>query len=161
MYKIWETSRNKLKKYSFSKLFLAFTVRISCSCDLKNLANSWPSASNFKSFSQSVESFFLTAGQNNFGNKILLFIWAPGLLKVYYCHSKTVTCKGSFNNYLDKKRGRRGSVESPRWVTWRRVLRYQAKCPQLAKLGKIWSTYVFVEWPLTTKMYTPKWLSSC
>ena len=27
-------------------------------------------ASNFKSFSQSLEQFFLTVGQNNFGNKI-------------------------------------------------------------------------------------------
>ena len=36
----------------------------------KNVANSWPSASNFKSFSRSLEQFFLTVGQNNFGNKI-------------------------------------------------------------------------------------------
>ena len=41
IYKIWETSRNKL-----------------------------PSASNFKSFSRLLEQFFLTVGQNNFGNKI-------------------------------------------------------------------------------------------
>ena len=33
-------------------------------------ANSRPSASNFKSFSQSLEPFFLTVGQNSFGNKI-------------------------------------------------------------------------------------------
>ena len=33
-------------------------------------ANSWHSASNFKSCSQSLEQFFLTVGQNNFGNKI-------------------------------------------------------------------------------------------
>ena len=33
-------------------------------------ANSRPSASNFKSFSRSLEQFFLTVGQNNFGNKI-------------------------------------------------------------------------------------------
>ena len=32
--------------------------------------NSWPSASNFKSFSRSIEQFFLTVRQNNFGNKI-------------------------------------------------------------------------------------------
>ena len=31
-------------------------------------ANSRPSASNFKSFSRSLEQFFLTVGQNNFGN---------------------------------------------------------------------------------------------
>ena len=33
---------------------------------LKNFANSWPSASNFKGFSRSLEHFFLTIGQNNF-----------------------------------------------------------------------------------------------
>ena len=33
-------------------------------------ANFWPSASNFKSFSRSLEQFFLTVGQNNFGKKI-------------------------------------------------------------------------------------------
>ena len=37
---------------------------------LKIFANSPPSASNFKSFSRSLEQFFLTVGQNNFGNKI-------------------------------------------------------------------------------------------
>jgi hypothetical protein len=46
---------------------------INCSSDLKNFANSQPSASNFKSFSRSVEQFFLTVGKNNYGNKI------PGL----------------------------------------------------------------------------------
>jgi hypothetical protein len=43
---------------------------MNCSSDLKNVANSKPSASNFKSFSQSIEQFALTVGQNNFGNKI-------------------------------------------------------------------------------------------
>ena len=46
--------------------------------DLKTFANSWPSASNFKGFSRSLEQFFLTVGQNNFGNKIpftLFIIW--------------------------------------------------------------------------------------
>ena len=35
--------------------------------------NSWPSASNFKRFSWSLEHFFLTEGRNNFGNKIPFF----------------------------------------------------------------------------------------
>ena len=46
------------------------TVRINCSTDLKLYANSQCSASNFNSFSQSLEQFFLTVDQNNFGNKI-------------------------------------------------------------------------------------------
>jgi hypothetical protein len=36
----------------------------------KFFANSWPSASNFKSFFRLLEQFFLTVDQNNFGNKI-------------------------------------------------------------------------------------------
>ena len=51
-------------------MFWPFTVRINCSSNLKIFANSQPSASNFKNFSQSVEQFFLTVGQNNFGNKM-------------------------------------------------------------------------------------------
>ena len=34
------------------------------------IENSWPSASNFKSFSRTLEQFFLTVGENNFDNKI-------------------------------------------------------------------------------------------
>ena len=58
------------KAFCYQKLFWPFTVWINCSSDLKNFANSRPSASNFKSFSRSLEQFFLTVGQNNFGNKI-------------------------------------------------------------------------------------------
>ena len=36
----------------------------------KFFANSRPSVLNFKRFSRSLEQFFLTIGQNNFGNKI-------------------------------------------------------------------------------------------
>ena len=43
---------------------------ITVTSDLKIFANSQPSASNFRSFSQSLEQFFLTVGQNNFGKKI-------------------------------------------------------------------------------------------
>ena len=58
------------KAFCSQKLFRPFTVRTNCSSDLKIFENSRPSASNFKSFSQSLEQFFLTVGQNNFGNKI-------------------------------------------------------------------------------------------
>ena len=60
------------KAFCYQKLLWPFTVWINCSSDLKYLANSQPSASNFKSFSGSLEQFFLTVGQNNFGNKIPL-----------------------------------------------------------------------------------------
>ena len=46
---------------------------MNCSSDLKNFANSWPSASNYNFFSPSLEQLFLTVGQNNFGNKIPFF----------------------------------------------------------------------------------------
>ena len=58
------------KAFCYKKLFWPCTVWIKCSSDLKIFANSRPSASNFKSFSRSIEQFFLTVGQNNFGNKI-------------------------------------------------------------------------------------------
>ena len=46
-----------------------------CLNKLFKLSQSWPSASNFKSFSRSLEHFFLTVGQNNFGSKIpFLFV---------------------------------------------------------------------------------------
>ena len=62
--------RSKLKNNRFQLLLLPFTARIKCFSDLKFFSNSQPSASNFKSFSRSKEHFFLTMGQNNFGNKI-------------------------------------------------------------------------------------------
>ena len=63
--------QEQLKKaFCYQKLFWPFTVRTNCSSDLKFFANSRPSASNFKSFSRSLEQFFLTVGQNNFDNKI-------------------------------------------------------------------------------------------
>ena len=58
------------KAFCYLELFWPFTIWINCSGDLKNFANSRPPASNFKSFSQSKEQFFLTVGQNNFGNRI-------------------------------------------------------------------------------------------
>ena len=57
------------KEFCCQNLFWPFNVWINCSNDLKNFANSPPSAWNFKSFSQSLEQFFLTVGQNNFINK--------------------------------------------------------------------------------------------
>ena len=71
IYWICETSSNKLKKvFSFQKLFWPSFVQKNCSSDLKLFATSWPSASNFKCFSQSLEQFFLTVCQNKFGDKI-------------------------------------------------------------------------------------------
>ena len=58
------------KAFCYQKLFWPFTVWINWSSDLKNFTNSRPLASNFNSFSRSLEQFFLTVGQNNFYNKI-------------------------------------------------------------------------------------------
>ena len=47
----------------------------------------WPSASNFISFSRSLEIFFLTVGQNNFGNKIPFSLHKSSLqLNLYVRH---------------------------------------------------------------------------
>ena len=58
------------KAFCYQKLFWPVTVQTNCSSDFRIFENSRPSASNFKSFSQSLEQFFLTVGQNNFDNKI-------------------------------------------------------------------------------------------
>ena len=58
------------KAFHYQELFWPLTVSINCSSDLKNFANFWPSASNFKSFSRSLEQFFLKVCQNNFVYKI-------------------------------------------------------------------------------------------
>ena len=54
--------------------------RKNCSSDLKNFANS---SSNFKSFSQSLERFFLTVSPINLGNKIPFFLSLPSLPSLY------------------------------------------------------------------------------
>ena len=68
------------KAFCYQKLFWPFTVWINCSSDLKDFANSRPSASNFKFFSRSLKQFFLTVGQNNFGNKIPFVNWNNNFL---------------------------------------------------------------------------------
>ena len=64
----------RFDSYLQCALFWPFTVWTNCSSDLKIFANSQPSSSNFKSFSRSLEQFFLTVGQNNFGNEIPFLI---------------------------------------------------------------------------------------
>ena len=56
------------KKHSVIKNCSEFSLNFSS--DLKFFANFEPSALKFKSFSQSIEYYFLTVGQTNFGNKI-------------------------------------------------------------------------------------------
>ena len=85
-YRIATSGRNGIL---LPKLFWP-TVRKNCSSDLKHFANSWPSASNFKSFSQSLEQFFLTADQNNFGNKIPIFFRQVMLLAYLKNHNLEV-----------------------------------------------------------------------
>ena len=58
------------KAICYQKLSWPLAAWMNWSSDLKKFANSQPSASNFKSFFWSLEHFFLTVGQNNFGNKI-------------------------------------------------------------------------------------------
>ena len=70
--------RKQVKKaFCYQKLLWPFTVGINCSSGLKNFENSLPSASNFQSFSRSLEQFFVTVGQSNFGNKIPFFHSRP------------------------------------------------------------------------------------
>ena len=76
------TYASKLNEHSVSKTI----ARINCYSDLENFENSEPSASNFKSFSRSLEQFFLTVGQNNFGNKIPFLTFALSNILVQLLH---------------------------------------------------------------------------
>ena len=58
------------KTFCYQKLFWHFTIWINCPSGFKSFANSRHLASNFKTFSRSLEQFFFTVGQNNFGNEI-------------------------------------------------------------------------------------------
>ena len=102
IYKIWETFRNKLEKHSVDKncFELSLSIWINCSNDLKNFANSRPSASNFKSFSRSLEQFFLTVGQNNFGNKIP-FLFETDFLPFFWTGKNWELKKGLGNFTLE------------------------------------------------------------
>ena len=90
------------KAFCYQKLFWPFIVWMNCSCDLKFFANSWPSASNLKPFSRSLEHFFFFFCQNIFGNKIPLFM---------HCFKCALMCKGKtqdlkkkyLNSYLFSK----------------------------------------------------------
>ena len=62
---------NKVKKHSVTKNCSDLSLFEEI---VQVISNSWPSASNFKRFFRSLEFFFLTVGQNNFGNKIPIFI---------------------------------------------------------------------------------------
>ena len=86
------------KAFCYQKLFWPFTV---FSSDLKIVANSRPSASNFKRFSRSLEQFFLTVGQNNFGNKIPFLTCSFSFLHPKYLFtSQKVSCRWAIINLL-------------------------------------------------------------
>ena len=62
------------KTFCYQKVFWPFTVQKNCSTDLKNFANSGPSASNLKVFLNHKNIFFLTLGQKNFNTKYNLIM---------------------------------------------------------------------------------------
>ena len=90
---LWNLQEQVKKAFCYQKLFWPFTVRTNCSSDLKFFPNSRPSGSNFKKFSWSQEQFFLTVGQNNFGNKIpwLLFFLYVNMSNLNVNPSKSST----------------------------------------------------------------------
>ena len=55
---VWFVFEIQVYTVGAQKLFWPLTVWINCSSDLKTFANCQPSASNFKSFSHSLEQFF-------------------------------------------------------------------------------------------------------
>ena len=92
------------KAFCYQKWFWPFTVWINCSSDLKFFENSSPSASNFKSFSWSLEQFFRTVSQNNFGNKIPTFKFTTSALQDLLSWLRGLLYIWSFNKGNDPPR---------------------------------------------------------
>ena len=90
------------------------------------ISNSRPSASNYKSFSWSLEQIFLTVSQNNFGNKIPLALNAlqsfykkyfSALFSkkhIYYCFWDLVF----LTFWLCWKISLSKRIKNPIWVLW-------------------------------------------
>ena len=89
MYYIWESSRLK-ESILFQKSSLPFTVRINCSSDLKMFANSWPSASNFKSFSPLLQQIVSHSSSKQFWKQntraTLSYFWSVHVKKKLGSH---------------------------------------------------------------------------
>ena len=99
------------KEFCHQKLVWPFTVWINCSSDLKIFENSRSSALNFKSFSRSLELFFLTVDQNNFGNIIPfwdLFYYLPH--DVFFIRIVTL-CSYNTLNILSNNAGMPGALK--------------------------------------------------
>ena len=85
------------KAFCYQKLFWPFTVRINCSSYLKK-------------FSRSLEQFFfLTVGQNNFGNKIPFpiflfwqFNWFQITTKIFWPHCDIPKLRRRFNPQITR-----------------------------------------------------------
>ena len=100
-YNLWDRRnlQEQVKKaFCYQKLFWPFTVRINCSSELKMFSNSWPSASNFKRLSGTLEQFFLTVGQNNFDDKIPVF-FQP--LVFHPEHNENILCLYFFGSFVN------------------------------------------------------------
>ena len=59
-----------VKAFCYQKLFWPFTVWMNCSSDRNCFCKFSAFSLEFQKFSRSLEQFFPTVGQNNFGNKI-------------------------------------------------------------------------------------------
>ena len=101
-----------------------FTFWINCSGDLKNFANSWPSASNFKGFSRSLEHFFLTKGQNNFQWLVSDDSWFQKLDHgVWKCLELMwiVSIQAFLNNNIQKKKVKCQILSFKTTIFWNRL----------------------------------------
>ena len=87
------------KTFCYQKLFWPFTIWINFSSDLKNLEILGLQPRISKVFFRSLEQFFLTVGQNNFGNKIP--IQSPEIHLKLNCLSPFI-CKTRSSFYENK-----------------------------------------------------------
>ena len=104
------------KAFCYQKLFWPLTVWINCPR---------PSASNFKKISRSLEQFFLTVGQNNFGNKIpFMSSLKIKKNKPEVCNFCTCNLKSTFRPQVVGHNSHWKTGLSPVWISlknWRKM----------------------------------------
>ena len=76
------------KAFCYQKLFWTVTVWINCSIDLKIFCKFSAFSLEFRKFFSNTGTFFLTVGQNNFGNKIPKLFLNLRVVKILFIRMK-------------------------------------------------------------------------
>ena len=140
--------------FCYQKLFWPFSVWIICSSNLKKFANSWPSASSFKSFSQLLEHFFSHRITEQFRkqNTISFPLW-HAFFAEFLAHS----CSNVIKTFFLARRSRKSIIIGARCepLIVSKVLR-AAQCSEIENF--IWKLYVLA-WLLCSGGVLRTWIN--